>query len=98
MLANQERMETGRAEAIHVRRGMNAAFGYFDDSGRDALGQPQRGFEIHGEGLQIAVVDTDEIGAAFESYGDFGFVMRLDERGHSVARGKFPQGADAAGV
>ena len=98
VLSYQERVEAGRAEAVHRGYGMNAALGHFHDTGRDALGQPQRGLDIHDERLQIAIVDTDDVGAGFESDIDFGFVMGLDERGHSVTGGKFPKRADASRV
>ena len=78
VLADQEGLESGGAEAYYVGRGMDSAFRNLDDAGGDASRQAEGSIERHLKRLQIAGVDSNEIRATFQGQVDFGLVMRFD--------------------
>ena len=56
-----------------------AGFGDEDDVMGNLFGELFGGDEVGGEGLQVTVVDTDEIGAEVEGAFHFGEIVDLDE-------------------
>src|SRR5438105_15260791 len=98
MLADQKRLESGATEELDIGRGMDAAFGDLHDARRYSLREPQRGVERNLECLQVAIVDSDEVGSSFERDIKFSFVVRLDQRSHPVAGRCIAKRADALDV
>jgi len=72
-------VEAGGAEAGEVGGGVDAAFGDFHDAGRNAGGEVERGLQRDLEGVQVAVVDADEVASSGESAVEFSGVVDFDE-------------------
>ena len=77
--ADEEGVKAGVAEAGDVGGGFDAAFGDLDDVGRDAVDELERGIEVNVEGMEVAVVDPDEVASGGEGAVEFGGVVDFAE-------------------
>ena len=79
VLADEERVEAGAAQAPHVVAGGDAALRHRDhvvgDGGREA----ERGLQVDGQGLEVAVVDAHDRAADGEGAIELLAVVDLDQ-------------------
>jgi hypothetical protein len=66
--------------------------------GRDQREQPERGAEVGGQGLEIAVVHADHARADGERLLQLGGGVRLHERVHAHALGRLMEIAEGAAI
>src|SRR5689334_4442512 len=86
MLTDQEGLVAGGAEAGDVGGAVDAALADQDGAGGHVSGEGERRVESDFEGGEIAVVDTDDIGAGIDGGIEFAAVMNFDE-GAETERG-----------
>ena len=90
-LADQDGVGAGVGVGDEVVRAADAGLGDLDDVVRDLGGDALEGAAVDLEGLQVARVDADDLGAGVHGALDLVLVVHLDERGEPDGHGALDQ-------
>ena len=97
MFAHQEGAIAGGAQADDVGGLMDAAFADREGARRHMFGESERRVEGDFESGEIAVVDTDEVGAGIDGGLEFRAVVDFDEGAEAEGCGGFTEIAELVG-
>lgn len=93
MLANEEGVVTCAPQALHIGGGVNSALGHADGTRGNSFGQPHRDVQIDREGVQIAVIHTDNFRAGVDSRIQLVLIVHLNQSGHAILSGTLAEAA-----
>ena len=80
MFSDKKRVGACVEQPLDVLPAVQAAFDHKEPVIRNERGKPDRGFDIHVERFQIAIVDADDGCAGVEGFSKFRFIVNLNQR------------------